>query len=271
MCIPRGWSGPQPKHSAKWLGTGWPGRGAPAARGGSTAVGGGSVTARARELAGALSLTAADTIPRRTPPVEVTGHRLRRSSPIHGTLGAVGEHTADQGRTGPDPSPAPWSEGQDGLEPAYQERLRAPWPAWVFGTAMALSLGVAYGYAITVPWGVVTWLVTQAVVVWLLVRTAPLVRVDERVLRAGRARLPLQYVGRVRVLDAATARRLRGVDSDASAYLCVRSWVPRALVVEVADPEDPHPYWLVSARRPERVAAAVQARLGASGGPALPE
>ncbi|MEO6822357.1 MAG: DUF3093 domain-containing protein [Candidatus Nanopelagicales bacterium] len=151
-----------------------------------------------------------------------------------------------------------WPEGKDGDAPAYRERLRAPWSAWVFGTGMALSLGVAYGYAITVPWGIVTWLLTQAVVVWVLVTTSPAVRVDERVLRAGRARLPLRFVGRLRPLDAATARRLRGVDSDASAYLCVRSWVPRALLVEVNDPNDPHPFWLVSSRHPERLAGAIR-------------
>ena len=162
-----------------------------------------------------------------------------------------------------------WPEGQDGQAPAYRERLRAPWPAWVFGTAMALSLGVAYGYAITVPWGIATWLVTQALVVWVLVTTSPAVRVDERVLRAGRARLPLRYVGRLRPLDAATARRLRGVDSDASAYLCVRSWVPRALLVEVSDPADPHPYWLVSSRHPDRLAGAIRTMSASNAGHAL--
>lgn len=164
-----------------------------------------------------------------------------------------------------------WAEGRDGTQVAYQERLDAPWPAWVLGTAMALSLGIAYGYAITVPWGVVTWLVTQAVVIWVLVTTSPVVRVDERVFRAGRARLPLQYVGRLRAVDAATTRRLRGVDSDASAYLCVRSWLPRAVVVEVEDPQDPHPYWLVSSRRPDRLAAALRAMSAGAAGPVLPE
>ncbi len=193
----------------------------------------------------------------------------------HGTLGDVTDDAVSQdeasrdGSSGSPASGSTWPEGADGLEPAYRERLRAPWPAWVFGTGMALSLGVAYGYAITVPWGVVTWLVTQAVVVWVLVTTSPAVRVDERVLRAGRARLPLRYVGRLRPLDAATARRLRGVDSDASAYLCVRSWVPRALLVEVSDPRDPHPYWLVSSRHPERLAAAIRTMSASDAGHAL--
>jgi hypothetical protein len=151
----------------------------------------------------------------------------------------------------------------------YRERLGTPVSIWVFATAMALSLGVAYGYAITVPWGVVTWAVTQAVVCWVLITTAPLIRVDERVLRAGRARLPLRWVGRVRPLDAATARRLRGVDADAAASLCVRSWVPRAVVVEVVDPDDPHPYWLVSSRHPERLCEAILRMQARTAGPTL--
>lgn len=155
-----------------------------------------------------------------------------------------------------DPATAPVAdlpEGRDGEHPTYRETLSPPWTLWLFGLVMTATLGIAYGYAISTPWGVLTFLVAQAVVSWGLVVTAPRVRVDEAVLRAGRARLPRRYVGRVRVCDADAVRRLQGVDADARAYLCLRSWVKRAVVVEVDDPEDPHPYWLVSSRHPERL------------------
>ena len=36
--------------------------------------------------------------------------------------------------------------------------------------------------------------------------------------------------------------------ADPAAYLCLRSWTSRTVLVEVEDPEDPHPYWLVTTR-----------------------
>ena len=158
---------------------------------------------------------------------------------------------------GHDPAAGTWAEGQDGLVCAFDERLRAPWGAWAFSLFLTGTLGIAYAFAAGPVPGVAAFALTQAVATWALLVTAPRVRVDERVLRAGRARLPRAVVGRVRTLDAATTRRLRGVDTDAAAYLCVRSWVPRAVLVEVRDPADPHPYWLVSTRHPERLAAAL--------------
>lgn len=170
-------------------------------------------------------------------------------------------------RPAPDPDAPPVAttrEGEDGLHPVYRETLSAPWALWLFGLVMTATLGVAYGYAISAPWGALTFVLAQAVTSWALVVTAPRIRVDEAVFRAGRARLPRRCVGRVRVCDPETLHRLRGVGADARAYLCLRSWVRGAVVVEVDDPADPHPYWLVSSRRPDRLRDAL---LGVGAGP----
>ena len=139
-------------------------------------------------------------------------------------------------------------EGVDGTVAAYRERVHAPVWLWLVGTALTASLGVAYGYRLgTVP-GLVTFAVAQALLTWWLVATAPLVVVDDLVLRAGKARLPLRHVGRIAPLDSAQSRDAGGRLADPAAYLCLRSWVSRTVLVEVEDPEDPHPYWLVSTR-----------------------
>ena len=107
--------------------------------------------------------------------------------------------------------------------------------------------------------GVVTFAVAQACLAWVLwFRAAPAIRVDDRVFRAGPARLPIPFIGEVRVLDEAATRGLRGPAGEASAYFCVRPAVAsRAVAVVVADPADPHPYWLVSSRRPDELATAL--------------
>ena len=164
---------------------------------------------------------------------------------------------------------AQWREGMDGTTVSFTERLTAPLGAWAFTLLLAGTLAVAYGYALGPLWGIVTFVAAQGLATWVLLATAPVIRVDEAVLRAGRARLPRRQIGRVTAVDATTARRLRGRDADVRAYLCVRSWVPSAVVVEVTDRDDPHPYWLVSTRRPDQLVSALHADSHGDGGPAL--
>jgi hypothetical protein len=88
----------------------------------------------------------------------------------------------------------------------------------------------------------------------VLLGTAPLVVVDDLVLRAGRARLPLRYAGRIAPLTTDQTREVRGRRADPAAYLCTRGWISRSILVEVEDDDDPHPYWLISTRHGDRLA-----------------
>lgn len=150
-------------------------------------------------------------------------------------------------------------EGVDGTVVAYRERVHAPVWVWVASVLLTASLGVAYGWRLGDVPGVVAFLVSTAAVAALLLVTAPLVVVDDLVLRAGRARLPLRHVGRVATLDGERTQEARGRKADPRAYLCSRGWVRTSVIVEVEDPDDPHPYWLVSTRRPERLAPVLAA------------
>ncbi len=60
-----------------------------------------------------------------------------------------------------------------------------------------------------------------------------------------------------RALDADATRRLAGVEADARAYLLLRPYLKRAVRVDVTDPADPAPYWLLSTRQPDELAAAL--------------
>ena len=171
----------------------------------------------------------------------------------------------------PEPTTADDAEGVDGTAAAFRERVHAPWPVWLLAVGLTASLGVAYGARLGTLAGVVTFVVAQGLVTWWLVATAPLVVVDDLVFRAGRARLPLRHVGRIAPLDAAQSRDARGRLADPAAYLCLRSWTSGTVLVEVEDPQDPHPYWLVSTRRGHDLApvlaAARDSALGSAGAP----
>jgi hypothetical protein len=49
------------------------------------------------------------------------------------------------------------------------------------------------------------------------------------------------------------------VDLDARAWLCIRGWIDPVVRVQVTDPSDPAPYWVVSTRNPDQLVAALQA------------
>lgn len=151
----------------------------------------------------------------------------------------------------------PIVEGLDGTREYFRETLPPPAGVWLVAFLLTGSLGIAYGFYLGAVVGLITALLPTVLVAWWFIATTPVIRVDDLVLRAGRARLPLAFVGDVAVLDRAQARLVRGPRAHPLAYTLIRSWVPTAVVVTVADPQDPHPYWYVSTRRPEALAAAL--------------
>ena len=147
----------------------------------------------------------------------------------------------------------------------YAERLTVPLRWWVQGTMLVASLWLAVLAATP---EVVAWSVTAvavAVMVALFVGYGRArVAVGDGTLRAGNAHIGLEHVGEVTALDAEDVRRQAGVDADARAYLLLRPYLKRGVRVDITDPADPAPYWLVSCRRPEAVVTAV--RVGRTAG-----
>lgn len=142
----------------------------------------------------------------------------------------------------------------------YSERLTVPASWWLLAAGFVVSFWLALTVALpALAVNGITALVA-AVTAGLLVgygRTR--VEIDSVGVTVGRARLEWAACGPVQPLDADAARRLHGVDADARAYLVTRPYLRRAVRLDVDDPADPTPYWLVSTRRPEQLAAAVEA------------
>lgn len=138
----------------------------------------------------------------------------------------------------------------------YRERLSVPIRWWAQGTMLVASLWLAV--IVAVP-GAVAWAVTGAAVALMttlfLTYGAALVSVEDGWFRAGRARVELRFVGEVVPLDAEATRLVAGRDADARAYLLLRPYRKKAVKVSLRDPADPTPYWLVSTRRPDALAA----------------
>ena len=146
----------------------------------------------------------------------------------------------------------------DGSTADYRETLRSPWWAWLLPPAAAVFLGSAYAFALGAWPGLALALVTFAIGVALLLRSRIRVVVDRDALHVGQASLTWGYVGAVRALDPTDTIAVRRHRGHADAWLAVRSgYADESVVVEVADPRDPHPYWLISTRHPEALGSAI--------------
>jgi hypothetical protein len=141
---------------------------------------------------------------------------------------------------------------------SYRERLTVPRSWWllalIFGgicgwimvVAASPLLGLLAAVAGTLAAGALIWSYGSLTV-----------RADAEGLRVGAAHLDAAHIGTVTPLDRVAFRTSLGPDADARAWLRTRPYVDGGVRVEVVDPSDPAPYWLVSSRRPEAVAAAL--------------
>jgi hypothetical protein len=112
---------------------------------------------------------------------------------------------------------------------------------------------------ISIPAGAAVAAGLYAVCVAALLASAPLIEVRDGELIAGRARLPLTVVSSATGFIADEAQAERGTRLDARAWLLIRGWVSPVVRIELDDPADPTPYWLISTRKPTELAAALTA------------
>ncbi len=142
----------------------------------------------------------------------------------------------------------------------YVERLWPPVGWWIGVAAFCLAVWWAVFVATTAAIAAVAGALTAALVFgWLWSYGGIRIAVDQTGLRAAGASLPWRYVGEAAACDAQQTKQLLGVSADARAFLVVRPYVTTAVRVEVDDERDPAPYWLLSTRRPDEVAARLNA------------
>jgi hypothetical protein len=141
----------------------------------------------------------------------------------------------------------------------FDERLTAPRSWWLIaalaglsGGLMLLPLGAVQTLAGLVGFG-------AAAAVAVSSYGSARVRVVAGALVAGEARIPVGALGQAWALDAEEAQAWRTHRADPRAHMLLRGYVPTAVRVEVADPEDPTPYVYVSTRRPAALVAALTA------------
>jgi hypothetical protein len=144
----------------------------------------------------------------------------------------------------------------------YRERLSVPIWWWLAAPGLAALLAAelflgAPGFATALPYVVLI----PAVVVglWWVGRIHVTVTPEELIVDD--ARLPLRFVASVTPLTALETRDLLGPNAEQYAFVIQRPWIRGAVRVDLADPADPTPYWVISSRKSGELAGAIDARI----------
>lgn len=150
----------------------------------------------------------------------------------------------------------------------YAERIGPPlwWalPAAGMVASVALALAVSLGPGAAALGALVT-VALVAAGAGSLSRSRFEVHTDG--LLVDRVLLPMDVLRGARALSAAESARVRGPDYDPRGWYRIRGWVPTAVLLTLADPLDPTPFWYVSSRRPELAVAAVARAVDAPAAP----
>jgi len=141
----------------------------------------------------------------------------------------------------------------------YRERLLPAW--WVLALALGFIalIAIAYGAALGSGTGLSIFLAGTVIAIAVTWLSSPVIVADRAGLRVGRARLPRSAIGGLTILEPADFADLRHPKTAPTAFAMLRpSRSRRGVRIAVDDPQDPHPAWIVTSRRPEALVAALE-------------
>jgi hypothetical protein len=131
----------------------------------------------------------------------------------------------------------------------FREVIRTPFWLIAFIYFLFLSLVIAVWAAIGNQPALITWVASTLLLLLIVQKSALTIAVDESELRAGPAHIELKYIGRATALDSKEMGQLRTRDADPASFLIFRFWRSTGVKVELNDPRDQTPYWLITSKR----------------------
>lgn len=137
----------------------------------------------------------------------------------------------------------------------FKEVLRPP--IWVLAfiyflfLSIVLSIWAVFDTRVTLA----TLAISTIALIWIAIAMKSEITFDGDILRIDQAKIERKYLGQVTVLDRTAMRLLRTRDADPAAYLAIKFWEPKGLRIDLNDPRDKTPYWLITSKRGEEIAA----------------
>ena len=137
----------------------------------------------------------------------------------------------------------------------FKEVLRPPIWVLAFIYFLLLSLVIAIWAAFDNNVALVAFIIATIAIIYIAIAMRSTITLDGEELRIDRAHIDIKYLGSITVLDSPAMRLLRTRDADPAAYLAIKFWMPKGIKITVVDPRDPTPYWLITSKRGEEIAA----------------
>lgn len=94
--------------------------------------------------------------------------------------------------------------------------------------------------------------------IWGYFSTALKIEINELELRIGKAHIDLHYIGECVDLNKQAIGLARTRDADPRAFLAIRFWVSKGVLLKVNDSRDNTPYWLVSSKKGSQLIEALK-------------
>jgi hypothetical protein len=138
--------------------------------------------------------------------------------------------------------------------PIFQEKLSWSWWLWSFTIFMAASLSLAVWAAIGVDAAITISLIQLGLLIFTAQQTALEITVTKGWFLVGPAAIERAFIHNFEALEFKEYKRIRGVDADPASYLQIRFWVNTAIKIDLRDPKDKTPYWLISTNRANELA-----------------
>jgi hypothetical protein len=137
----------------------------------------------------------------------------------------------------------------------FREVLRPPIWVLAFIYFLLLSIVLSVWAAFDTRATLITLAISTLALIWIAIAMKSEITFDGNVLRIDQANIDKKYLGKVTVLDRSAMRLLRTRDADPAAYLAIKFWEPRGLRIDLNDSRDATPYWLITSKRGEEIAA----------------
>jgi len=138
--------------------------------------------------------------------------------------------------------------------PIFKERLNWSLWLWVFAIFMTGSVSLSVWAALGNAAAIVVSLIEIGILIFAAERSALEIKVTKGWLLVGPAAIERAFIHNFKALEASEYKRVRGVAADPASYLQIRFWVNTAIKIDLRDPKDKTPYWLISTNRANELA-----------------
>ena len=117
--------------------------------------------------------------------------------------------------------------------------------------SLVIAIWAAFDNSVTF----IAFIAATIAIIYIAFAMRSTITFDGEELRIDRAHIDIKYLGEATILDAPAMRLLRTRNADPAAYLAIKFWTPKGIKIAVVDPRDPTPYWLITSKRGEEIAA----------------